>query len=128
MPGLGATPYIVRRKPKMPVGVRRSPSRLAGEVPFAPSQAVRGPEASRQQPARFVQSRSAPWVERRVRATTVISCVDEPVSSRPAKVGAHAAARSPWAEAEAATARATRGKASSLIDLQTTDDGRALAR
>ena len=78
----------------MLAGVRRSPSRLAGEVPLPPSHAVHGPAVSRQQPARFVQSRSVPCVELRVRATTVTSCVAEPVSSRPAKVGAQAAARS----------------------------------
>src|SRR4051812_1880426 len=112
----------------MPVGVRRSPSRLAGEVPLPPSHAAQGPASRLQQPPRFVQSRSAPWVEARLRATTVTSCVAEPVSSRPAKVGAQAAARSPCAEADAATASATRVRASSLIDLQTTDDGRAAAR
>ena len=64
----------------------------------------------------------------RVRATTVISCVAEPVSSRPAKVGAHMAKRRSCAAAEAATASATRVRASSLIDLQTPEDGRAPAR
>src|SRR3954469_3247107 len=121
-------PYTVRRKPKMPVGVRRSPSRLAGEVPLPPSHAAQGPASRLQQPPRFVQSRSAPWVEARLRATTVTSCVAEPVSSRPAKVGAQPAARSSRAEADAATASATRVRASSLIGLQTTDDGRAPAR
>ena len=86
LPGCGATPYIVRRKPKIPVGVRRSPSCLAGEVPCCPSQAVQGPAVCRQQAPRFVHRRAAsPACEARVRATTVISCVAEPVSSRPAK-------------------------------------------
>src|SRR4051794_7539763 len=122
-------PYIVGRKPKMPVGVRRSPSRLAGEVPLPPSQAAHGPASWLQHPpVRFVQRRSVPWVEARVRATTVTSCVAGPVWSRPAKVGAQPAARSPRADAEAAMASATRVRASSLIGLQTTDDGRAPAR
>src|SRR5689334_3225642 len=122
-------PYIVERKPKMPVGARRSPSRLAGEVPLPPSQAVQGPDTWRQQPARFVQSRRAPCVELRARATTVTSCVAVPVSSRLAKGGAQPAARSPLAEAEATTASAARRpRASSFIARQTTDDGRAPAR
>src|SRR6185503_2973323 len=122
-------PYIVGRKPKMPVGVRRSPSRLAGEVPLPPSHAVHGPDAWRQQPPRLAQSRNAPWVELRVRATTVISCVAVPVSRRLAKVGAQPAARSPLAEGEAAIASAPRRpRASSFIARQTTDDGRAPAR
>src|SRR5689334_12572330 len=112
----------------MPAGVRRSPSRLAGEVPFPPSQAVHGPDAWRQQPPRLTQSRNAPWVELRVRATTVISCVAVPVSRRPAKVGAQHAARSLPAEAGTAAASATRPRVSSFMAVQTTDDDRAPAR
>src|SRR3954451_11750807 len=112
----------------MPVGVRRSPSRLAGEVPRWPSHAAHGPAVCRQQAPRFAHRRSEPCVEARVGATTVINWVAEPVSSRSAKVGAHIAERSPRAEADAATASPTRVRASSLIDLQTMDDGSALAR
>src|SRR6188508_1778692 len=121
-------PYMVGRKPKIPAGVRRSPSCLAGEVPRCPSHAVHGPAVCRQQSPRLAQSRSDPRVEARLLATTVISCVAEPVSSRSGNIGVHMAARSPRADAEAATASATRVKASSLIGLQTTADGRAPAR
>src|SRR5690242_16209554 len=121
-------PYIVGRKPKMPVGVRRSPSRLAGEVPLPPSHAVHGPDAWRQQPPRLAQSRNAPWVELRVRATTVISCVAVPVSRRLAKVAAQLAARSSLAEAEATIASAATKPRASFIARQTTEDGRVPAR
>src|SRR6188508_3598539 len=121
-------PYIVGRKPKIPVGVRRSPSRLVGEVPLPPSHAVHGPADSRQQPARFVHRRSVPWVELRLAATTVISSVALPVSSWPAKVGAQAEEVVPPAEAEAPAARTARASTSSFTGLQTTGDGRRPAR
>jgi hypothetical protein len=66
-------PYMVGKKPKTPAGVRRSPSRFAGELPFWPSQAIAGLDAGLQQPARITQSRSAACVEERLRAIAVIS-------------------------------------------------------
>ena len=64
--------------------------RRRGAAPPEPGRP--GPRGLRQQAPRFVHSRSEPCVEARVRATTVTSCVAEPVSSRPAKVGAQAGA------------------------------------
>src|SRR5215218_1455295 len=121
-------PYIVRRKPKTPVGVRRSPSRLNGEVPLPPSHAVQGPAVSRQQPLRLVHSRNTACVERRVRATAVTSCVAEAVSSRFGSIGPQSAVPSVPPEAEAATASPTTGTTSRRMALQTTGDDRALAR
>src|SRR5215216_6192860 len=121
-------PYSVRRKPKTPVGVRRSPSRLEGELPLPPSHAVQGPAVSRQQPPRFVHSRNTACVERRVRGTAVTSCVAEPVSRRFGSIGLQTAARSVPPEAEAATASAATGTTSRRMALQTTGDDRALAR
>src|SRR5262249_2743367 len=70
--------------------------------------------------------RSWPCVEARLRATTVISCVEVPVSSRLANVGAHAVAERPGAETVAASrARAT---TSSFTGLQTTGDASRPAR
>src|SRR5689334_22694647 len=112
----------------MPVGVRRSPSRLAGEVPLPPSHAVHGPADWRQQPARLVQSRSVPCVDARLGATTVISCAALPVSSLAAKVGAHAVEVVAPEETETPAARTASVSTSSFTGLQTTDDGRRPAR
>src|SRR4051812_1344731 len=112
----------------MPVGVRRSPSRFAGEVPRPPSHAVHGRAAARQQPPLLRQSRSVACVDARVGGIAVTSCVAEPVESWFASVGAQARGESSPAEAEAASASASSGRATHLIDLQTTDLGRAPAR
>src|SRR5215211_5547077 len=119
---------MVRRKPKTPVGVRRSPSRLNGDVPLPPSQAVHGPAVGRQQPPRFVHSRKAPWVDLRLRATAVTSCVAEPVSSRFGSIGPQTAVRSVLPEAAAVTASSRTGRTSGRIGLQTTGDDRPVAR
>src|SRR5580765_4623934 len=112
----------------MPVGVRRSPSRLAGEVPLLPSHAVHGPADWRQQPARFVQRRSVPCVDARLAGTTVTSCVALPVSSLAAKVGAQPTDVVPPEGAETPAARTASASTSSLTGLHTTGDARPPAR
>src|SRR5678815_4728217 len=103
----------------MPVGVRRSPSPFAGDVPLPPSHAVQGPAAGRQQPPRLVHRRNTACVERRVRATAVTSCVEEPVSSRFGSIGLQTAALSVPPEAAAAIASASTGRTRRRTALQT---------
>jgi hypothetical protein len=112
---------MTRPRPKVPAGVVRSPSRLLGETPRWPSQAVHGPEAARQQRPDLRQSRSLPWVDVRRAATTVTSCVAEPGERRLARFGAQAAERAEPPGTEAARqSAASAGSAIHFIGLQTT--------
>src|SRR5437899_8268750 len=109
------------RKPNAPVGVVRSPSRLWSETPRCPSQAVQGPVTARQQPPALRQSCSEPWVEACPGATTVTSCVAEPVeASWLASVPGHAAEVRLPPVAEAARQRGR--QAASAIHLSTRAD------
>src|SRR5919109_1112810 len=100
---------MTRPIPNAPDGVRRSPSRLAGETPRCPTHAVHGPRTRRQQSPAFRQSSSRACVDARVGATTVISCAAEPVvESRFATVGGHAPARSRLASAGPGATSASR--------------------
>src|SRR5262245_59740436 len=119
---------MVGRKPKMPVGVRRSPSRLNGEGPLPPSHAVQGPADWRQQPPRFVQRRRLACVDVRLAAMAVISWVALPVSSLAATVGAQAAERVPAADVETPAARTAKASTSNFTGLHTTGDGRPSVR
>src|SRR5207342_2070113 len=104
-PGSGAIPNIMRPKPNAPAGVVRSPSCLRVDTPRWPSHAHHGPATARQQAPDLLHSLSAPCVEPRPAATTVISCVAERVeASWLASVAGQpdAPARSPNAEALAA--------------------------
>ena len=88
-----------------------SPSRRFGDSPLRPTRAFHGPAAGFQQPASRRQSRSVAWVDDRLEAPTVISCVPVPVAGRHAD-GA--------ASAEGGTAnkssRAGKARASTLAD------------
>src|SRR6266480_371429 len=129
MPGLGAIPYIVGRKPKAPAGVVRSPSRFWSETPRCPSHAAQGPAAARQQPPFLRQSRSVPFVDVLRGATTVTSCVAEPVEASwlASVVGQTALACSPPA-ADAAAQRATAVGASHRIAFRLCGDGGLVRR
>src|SRR5215210_7160535 len=101
-------PYITRPSPNAPAGVVRSPSRFCVETPRWPSQADHGPPAARQQRPDLRQRRSVPRVEARTGATTVTSCLAEPVeASWFARVGGQPAERAGPPEAEAAAKTAT---------------------
>src|SRR4029450_5503529 len=64
-----------------PAGVLLSPSRLLSATPRAPRCAVHGPSTAIQHSPDLRQRRSEAVVERRVAATTVTSCLAEPVEA-----------------------------------------------
>src|SRR5881392_4361501 len=64
-----------------PAGVFLSPSRLLSETPRAPRWAVHAPSTAIQHSPDLRQRRSEAVVERRVAATTVTSCLAEPVEA-----------------------------------------------
>src|SRR5512133_1916987 len=64
-----------------PAGVALSPSRLLSETPREPRCAVQGPSTAIQHSPDLRHRRSEAFVERRVAATTVTSCLAEPVEA-----------------------------------------------
>jgi hypothetical protein len=79
---------------KAPAGVALSPSRFVSATPFRPRWAVQGPSTPIQHSPDFRQRRNEPLVERRVAATTVISCVADCVeASSFARFAGHVSAR-----------------------------------
>src|SRR5215475_15041827 len=110
-----------------PAGVVLSPSRLLSETPRAPRCAVHGPSTAIQQSPDLRQRRSEAVVERRAGATTVTSCLAEPVeassfamfaaqSSGRASPGLRAAARLAARNTPIASAFATRRRVRSDSD------------